>query len=58
MTTYTLKGFLDLLGTEGINSKGKVIEALRNASSEDLIGFRNNLNKHIAIKIMKERKGE
>lgn len=56
--TYTLKSFLDLLETEGINSKSKVIEALRNASSQDLIGFRNDINRVIITKRMHERKGE
>jgi len=56
--TLTLDSLQELLRAEGINSKELVIKAFKKASSTDLIGFRNDLNKHIAIKIMKERKEE
>ena len=55
---YNLNSFKELLRTDGINSKELVIKTFKKASSTDLIGFRNDLNKHIAIKIIKERKEE
>lgn len=50
---FTLKGFLDLLNTEGINSKGILKQAFNEAKTSDLLVFRNSINEEIRIRELK-----
>ena len=54
----TLDSLRELLTLEGVNSKDKVAKALKQANSNELIGFRNDIDKHIALKVIEEREIE
>lgn len=44
----TIKGIVDLLKKERVNSKGQVINMLEHISKEDLLELRRDINERIA----------
>lgn len=54
--TYTLQGLVDYLKIEGIDAKHSIVDRLKEATSIDLKGIRNELNVIITQKVLEERK--
>lgn len=53
---YTLQGLVDYLEIEGIDAKHSIVDRLKEATSIDLKGIRNELNVIITQKVLEERK--
>ena len=55
----TLQWIIDILKTNGINSKGMVIKALQEANLNELMELRRSINEEINKKMMEsENSGE
>jgi len=58
ITNRTLKGIYEYLMLEGVNSKGNLLNELKQFSSADLKGIEHELRVLMVKKVMEERKGE